>query len=194
MIHSVSDFDGFTRATNGDLGLLFWVKDSEVTEHLQKLKGKRVVLEIKNYFEKRSLNANRYFWRLCGDIAEALQTDKETIYQSILQEAGQWVDIECTKDTLKPLKAKFSYSEIVHEDFLTDDPKIVLRGYFGSSSYDSREMAKLIDCAVHQCQELDIPTWSQEEIDNLITEWEKSWITKNKDEQAETKAHKGKEN
>lgn len=171
MIHIVGEFDGITKATNGDTGLLFWVKDLELTEHLMKLKGKRVVLDIKNYYDKRSLNANRYFWRLCGDIAEVLQTDKETIYCSMLQEAGQWVDIECTKDTIKPLQAKFSYSEIVHEDFLGNDPKMVLRGYFGSSSYNTKEMSQLIDCAIRQCKELDIPTWSQEEIDRLINEW-----------------------
>jgi hypothetical protein len=171
MIHIVGEFDGITRATMGDSGLLFWIKDSDVTEHLLKLKGKKVVLEIKNYYDKRSLNANRYFWRLCGDIAEALQTDKETIYQSILQEAGQWVDIECTKDTLEPLNAKFSYSEIVREDLLGNDPKIVLRGYFGSSSYNTKEMSQLIDCATRECKALDIPTWSQEEVDRLIAEW-----------------------
>lgn len=173
IIHLKADFDGLKKSTDGGQCLIFWVEDSEITEKLMKLKGKRVTLDIKSFFEKRSLNANRYFWQLCGNIAQELKTDKETIYKSILQESGQWVDIECTYTTLAPISAKFSYSEIVHEDFLGSDSKIVLRGYFGSSSYNSKEMAQIIDCAIQKCKELDISTWPQEEIDRLIDDWEK---------------------
>jgi hypothetical protein len=172
MIHVVADYEGLTRTTEGDLMLLLAISDSEVTEGLKKLEGKRVVIDMKTYSEKRSLNANKYFWKLCTLIAEKCGTDKDSIYDLMLTRYGQYTDIECEPNALASVKALFRVSEVVHEDFINESEKITLRGYFGSSSYTSKEMSELINGVKQECEDYGIETWSQDEINRLLGEWE----------------------
>jgi hypothetical protein len=37
--------------------------------------------ELKEYKEKRSIDANNYYWQLVTKIADVLKTDKEAIHQ-----------------------------------------------------------------------------------------------------------------
>lgn len=173
MVHVVADLDGITTTTEGDKILLLAIPESEITESLLKLEGKKVVVDIKNYSEKRSLNANSYFWKLCSLIADKCGTDKNSIYELMLSRYGQYTDIECEPQALDNVKRLFRTSEVLHEDFIDYGGKVTLRGYFGSSSYTSSEMAKLIDGVKRECDDYGVETWSQEEIDRLLEEWEK---------------------
>lgn len=173
MVHIVAELDGFKRTTEGDLFLLLAIPDSEVTEGLKKLEGKKVVVDMKNYSEKRSLNANAYFWKLCTLIAEKCGTDKDSIYDLMLTRYGQYTDIECEPSACESVKSLFRVSEIIHEDFINESSKITIRGYFGSSSYTSKEMSVLINGVKQECEDYGIETWSQDEINRLLGEWEK---------------------
>jgi uncharacterized protein YbbC (DUF1343 family) len=46
--------------------------------------------------------------------------------------------------------------------------------YYGSSTYDTKQMARLIDAIVQDCQAIGIETRPQEEIDSLLEEWGKT--------------------
>lgn len=43
-----------------------------------------------------------------------------------------------------------------------------MRFFYGSSSYDTKEMARLIDEVVEECKAQGIETMSKNELDNLI--------------------------
>ena len=45
--------------------------------------------------------------------------------------------------------------------------------YYGSSSYNSSEMAKLIDLVVQECQQQGIETKTPVEISSLLERWDK---------------------
>lgn len=45
--------------------------------------------------------------------------------------------------------------------------------YYGSSSYNTSEMSKLIELIVQECHQLGIETKSQAEIESLLKEWDK---------------------
>lgn len=171
MIHVICECDGLTKTKEGDSLLLLAIPESELTESLTKLEGKRIVVDIKRYSEKRSLNANAYFWKLCSLIAEKVGSNKDEIYRLMLMRYGQYTDIECETCACESVKRLFRASEILSEDFITEGGRIVLRGYFGSSSYTSAEMSRLINGVKQECEDLGIETWSQEEVDRLITEW-----------------------
>lgn len=173
MIHFRADFDGILRTTEGDLVLQLAIPDSEVTEGMKKLEGQRVVVDIKKFSDKRSLSANAYLWKLCTLIAEKCGSDKDSIYELMIKTYGQYTDIECEPQALEPLKRLFRHFEILREDFIDYGGKVTLRGYIGSSSYDSKEMSILINGVKQECEDLGIETWSQEEIDRLINEWER---------------------
>lgn len=46
-----------------------------------------------------------------------------------------------------------------------------LRAYYGSSTYDTRQMAMLIENLVQDCQALGIETRPEEEIRSLLEAW-----------------------
>ena len=45
--------------------------------------------------------------------------------------------------------------------------------YYGSSVYNTAEMAKLIELLVQECKQLDIETKSDAEINSLLESWDK---------------------
>lgn len=45
--------------------------------------------------------------------------------------------------------------------------------YYGSSSYNTAEMSKLIELIVQECQQLEIETKTPAEIKSLLESWNK---------------------
>ena len=172
MIHLIADYEGYTSTLEGLTILSFSVDQTDCTEKLARLEGKEVVLEIKKHNAKRSLSANGYMWKLCSLIAEKLGTDKDTIYQLMLSKYGVFVDVECNPASMERTKKLFKYYEELKEDYIGGNTHITIRGYIGSSSYDTKEMSVLIDGIVNEAKDLGIETWPREELDRLIAEWE----------------------
>jgi hypothetical protein len=46
-----------------------------------------------------------------------------------------------------------------------------LRAYYGSSTYDTRQMSALIDTLVQDCKALDIETLSDEKLSAMMEGW-----------------------
>lgn len=51
--------------------------------------NKEKIFEVKEYKEKRSLNANNYAWKLMTEIANVLRMSKEEVYIEMLKAYGQ---------------------------------------------------------------------------------------------------------
>lgn len=52
------------------------------------------------------------------------------------------------------------------------DKCVKVHCYYGSSTYDSKEMSLLIDLIVQECKQLNIEIKSKSEIDSLLKQWE----------------------
>lgn len=127
----------------------------------------KLTIDAVRYKEKRSLDANAYFWVLADKIAKKLKSDKWTIYLLQLSKHGVFVDMQVKREAVSTLRGKFRYSEILDEypEFST------VRCYFGSSSYDSQEMSDLIAGTVEDAKELGIETMTPDEIKALVAAW-----------------------
>lgn len=130
--------------------------------------------EIKEHKQKRSLDANAYLWVLISKIQSVLNIPKETIYKDLIKDIGVYEVI--------PIKniAVNKFCEAWHKNglgWITETTKSKLDGYtnvlayYGSSEYDSKEMARLIDSTIEECRNLDIETKSDEEIKSLVENW-----------------------
>ena len=65
-------------------------KPDQIAAYLWQLeKDKDYVFEIKEYKQKRSLNANAYCWVLINKIANILRKSKEEVYLQMLIDYGQ---------------------------------------------------------------------------------------------------------
>lgn len=170
-MHTIGRFAGAGRNLDGELTLTFVVDDREI-ENIESLQDKDLVIDVERYYEKRSLNANRYFWKLCDLIARKLGSSKDTIYLMKLKDYGVWQDVDVVCDALPALEQAFRYVEVLHDGLITDENRIEARCYLGSSHYDKRQMAELINGTVNDAHDLGIDTWTEEEINRLIAAWE----------------------
>ena len=127
------------------------------------------IFEVKEHKEKRSLNANAYAWSLIGKIADALMTSKEETYLTMLKRYGQseMVSVLSSID----VSGYFKYYEPIATTMLQGKEFTHYKIFKGSSEYDSREMAVLIDGIVSEAKELDIETLPPAEVERLKEMW-----------------------
>lgn len=125
--------------------------------------------EVKEHKEKRSLNANSYLWVLVGKIADLMRTTKEEVYVQELKRYGQ-SDLVSVKSEID-VKGYFKYYEEAGTSKLNGKDFTHYRVFKGSSEYDSREMAVLIDGVVQDAEELGIETLPPHEIQKLKELW-----------------------
>ena len=128
------------------------------------------VFEIKEHKEKRSLTANAYAWSLIGKIADALRTSKDETYLAMLKRYGQSELVSVVSSV--NVQGYFKYYEAVATAMLQGKEFTHYRVYKGSSEYDSREMAVLIDGIISEAKELDIETLPPAEVERLKEMWD----------------------
>lgn len=145
-------------------------KIEEFIPELFKLdRDKKYKLDIKLFKNKRSLNANAYCWKLCTEIANIQRLSKEEVYLNMLKSYGQseLVSVLSSID----VTGYFKYYEVAGTSLLNNKEFTHYKVYKGSSEYDTREMSILIDGIVHECNNLEIPTITEEELNNLKGSW-----------------------
>lgn len=134
--------------------------------------GKEYKVEIKEIKKKRSLSANNYFWVLLDKLATKIRVSKTEIYKSYIKEIGGVSDIVCVKnEALEKLRQGWEHNGI---GWQTETMPSKIAGcmnvvlYYGSSTYNTKQMSDLIEMLVQDCKENDIPTLSSQEITEII--------------------------
>ena len=125
--------------------------------------------EVKEYKEKRSLNANNYYWQLVNELANVLKLDKEELHFLLLQKYGQsqMISVLASID----MKDYLKYYAEAGESILNGKTFKHYKVYKGSSEMDSKEMSILINGLVDECKAQGIETRTQEEINSLLESW-----------------------
>ena len=134
--------------------------------------------EVKDYKPKRSLNANSYCWVLCDNIAKELSKDgtittKEVVYQDSILQIGTFEPMiweEKNFEKCKEIWQKQGLGFLVQE-VARKNKCVKVHCYYGSSTYDSKEMSLLIQSLVELAESLNLETKSKAEIDSLLRSW-----------------------
>lgn len=132
--------------------------------------------EVKEYKEKRSLDANAYAWVLLGKLQDRLHIPKEDIYRDLIRNIGSYEVVPIKNEALSKFKQAWSKNGL---GWITDTTRSKLEGYtnviayYGSSIYDTKEMSRFIELIIQECEQLHIETRSKEEIDSLLESWDK---------------------
>ena len=156
------------------------VLDTNELDIVEQLKNEnKLNIEMKKWYKKRSLDANAYCWVLCNNIANELSkegiTTKEEIYRDAILQGGTFEPFivqEKTFENFKRIWEKQGLGFLVQE-VSRKDKCVKVNCYYGSSSYDSKEMSLLIEILVQLAKSLNIETKSKAEIDSLLKEWDK---------------------
>ena len=127
------------------------------------------IFEIKEYKEKRSLNANNYAWKLITEIGNVQRLSKEEVYLQMLRDYGQQ-DVVSMLSSINP-NGYFKYYEEAGRSNLNGKEFIHYRIYKGTSEYDTKEMSIFIDGVVQEAKSLGIETRTPEQIEELKRLW-----------------------
>ena len=133
---------------------------------------------IEPYVERRSSNANSYCWVLCDKIAQKLggSQTKEEVYQRAVHAVGIYKEFTGMEpDQAKTLQAawnKLGIGWITEDGWEQDGERQFVRAYYGSSVYNRKQMARLLDYITEDARSVGVPIESEEKIQSLLREWE----------------------
>ena len=128
------------------------------------------LFEIKEYKEKRSLNANAYAWKLITEIGNVLRKSKEEVYLQMLKDYGQQ-EMVSVLSSINP-EGFFKYYEKAGTSVLNNKEFTHYRIFKGTSEYDTKEMSIFIDGVVQEAKQLDIETKTPNELEELKRMWD----------------------
>lgn len=160
---------GYYQGTQGQV-VSFYITDTEELQKLEEMKDKQLVIQAEPLRQKRSLNANAFFWSLCDKMAKRIGSDKDTVYHLELSRYGVFVDMEVVPEALTTLRRFFRHIERFKDGY-EDGDLVKVRCYYGSSKYNSKEMSDLIDGTIRDAKDLGIDTATEEEIRAMIAAW-----------------------
>ena len=163
-------YSPFTKSTVAEI-----VLEGNQTAELEKHKGKHVDLCIKRYSKKRSLNANNYAWQLIGQIATETNLPSVEVYRNYIRQVGVYRDVDITQEAENALKTVWEAYGLgwlaERVDTGEKDGTVRLRLFYGSSMYNQKQMARLIDNIVQDCEALGINTKTPAEIADMVSLW-----------------------
>ena len=144
---------------------------------MRKKKDMAYDLELKEHREKRSLNANAYAWTLIHALAKEMHIKAIDIYrEAVLSVGGNYTPMCIQSDKVDDVR-RFWESKGIGWQMIDQGPSRVdgcrvVFAYPGSSTYDTAQMARLIDGLVQDCKALGIETRTPEEIASMLGEWD----------------------
>lgn len=151
--------------------------DGDFRDSFDALRDKPVEVEVKRRRKRRSLDANAYFWALCGKLAEATGQPREAIYREAIRNIGGNCETVCVLEAAaEKLRQGWEHNGL---GWVTDTLPSKLPGcvnvllYYGSSTYDTAQMSRLIDNIVQDCRAVGVETLTPEELARLTEEWRK---------------------
>lgn len=158
--------------------------DQDISGQLEVLKQKALRITAKQWREKRSLDANSYYWVLIAKLAETMHISKPRAHNLMLRRYGQNLTIDGhgayirIPDTEKAEEMALEASEYhirPTSQVVTGKDGVNYRTYImlmGSRQYDTAEMSHLIDGLVDECKALGIETIPPDELARMMADYE----------------------
>lgn len=149
--------------------------EGDARAFFQSHRDKPVELTAKQPRKKRSLDANAYAWVLMDRLAAELGLTKTEVYHACIREIGGVSQTVCVPSGgVDKLREGWKHNGL---GWISDAMPSKIPGctnvilYYGSSTYDSRQMSALIDAVVEACRAVDIETATPAEIERYKEEW-----------------------
>ena len=168
--------EDYTRTYDNDFVVTFKTRYSNISEEeFLKLKDEELDFSLKKHREKRSMNANAYAWVLLDKIAEVLKCTKEDVYKHAIKSVGVFEVLPIKDIAVASFKRRWKSKglgwvcEELGSSKIKDYTNVV--AYYGSSTYDTKEMSRFIDFLVEEAKGLGIETKTPEEIEDMKSLW-----------------------
>lgn len=159
------------------ISLLLNTKEIDIIEQLKN--ESKLNIELKKYKKKRSKDANNYFWFLLQELCELMELDTIEDYKTRVKQLGIFRRFRIEKDNIKTFEKMWTaqgiawFCEIADTEYIGNTEFKIINAYYGSSSFNTKQMSRLINDLVEDCKSAGIETKPKAEIDSLLKEWEK---------------------
>lgn len=136
--------------------------------------GKPMGAIIGTVTQKRSLSANAYAWTLMNQLSEKINRPVLDIYRDLIRDiGGSSAIISISAPAAKAFKYNWESKgdgwqvQKLDEMATPQGTFYTLQCWYGSSVYDSKQMHRLLELIVQECQQQGIPTMTPDEIAKL---------------------------
>ena len=131
--------------------------------------GAPVALKVGKQKKKRSLDSNAYFWTLVDKLSQRLNLPKEEIYRNAIRNIGGVSEKAVEKLCQGWQRMGIGWQTDTMPSKIDGCTNVVL--YYGSSTYDQKQMTSLIDNIVQDCKAVGIETLPPLELARLTEGW-----------------------
>ena len=145
------------------------VIDSGNVEEVNKYKGRRLSVEIKELEHAKTPSQNRFFWEIVSKMADVLNTSKEEVYQHLLSHYGTPVAELKAEKVNDVLGTDLHY--VIQKSGRKYNYYLVIKGI---SLMSSKEMTAFIRHTLDEAAELNIDTVPPYEWERLQGIWNQS--------------------
>lgn len=137
--------------------------------------GEALSLVLSKFRQKRSLNANNYAWVLLQKLAEERGQTKEEVYREFIKQYGIFRPVTVNKEAAETLEYIWQNNGLgwVVEETGRTDKSVDLLMYYGSSTYNTRQMSRLLDAIVDDCKQCGIETLPPEQLEEMKRMWKR---------------------
>jgi len=138
--------------------------------------NKPLAVMLDKWHDKRSRDANSYAWVLIHKLSDVLALPPIEIYRDLVQAMGDescFDDVWIKDEAVTRYRAAWESNGLGWPTVLIDKNKgfTHLYCYYGSSTYDTAQMSKLIELIIQECQQQDIETMPPAKLAALVQRW-----------------------
>lgn len=144
------------------------VKPRQMIMTVREKKIDKLVVEVDKPKNRRSLRSNSFMWEICGRIAEIAKCDKNDVYRMAIRETDNFYQFDIKNEEIDHFKQIWKghgegwFADVIDESDEKPGHKKIF-GYYGSSQYDTHQMADLIDRVLQGAKDLGIEVLSERE-------------------------------
>ena len=167
------------KTRDGDWLVPFTTRE-DPREMFDEMNENPVRIDIKKASKHRSLSANAYAWVLIDKIAEKTGISVTEVYRNAIREIGGVSDLYGVKE-----EAYEAFKRLWIGDHLGRQVEIIpgsskpgwlnVKAWKGSSDFDSKQMARLIDSLIQDAENIGIPTVIDAEAERMLSQWGKAY-------------------
>lgn len=170
----------------GKVKIEYTIESGCTPEDIEQAAGKILRLKVVKWREKRSLDANAYYWTLLTKLADKLTISKPYAHNLMLRRYGQpeIIDGRMVYAVLPDSDGGIRIADEAETYHIKPTSEVKIgtvgtrfRTYImlrGSSTYNTEEMSKLIDGLVSECKEQGIETLPPEELERMMQAYEQN--------------------
>lgn len=138
-------------------------------------------LKLTEWREKRSLSANSYAWTLLNKLSAALHLPPEEIYRNLIPDVGDNnVTVLIDPRAVKHFRETWEAQGVgwVTKTLGAYRGMIEVMAYYGSSTYDTAQMSRLLELIIAECKAQNIEYLPPDKLAAMLEDWDNAQTDK----------------